>query len=168
MNEAQRTAQNLARLELVDSSIRTQVRHVLGTLEYYGFKPLISSEVFRTPAEQLRLYRLGRSKVKWGFHCATTPDGKPGSLAADIIDAYKGWDASYKFWLTLGYAAKAQGLNWGGYFGLNSRQHGLLASYLPGIKTGVFPDANNIRFGWDVAHIETARVTIAEAKAGKR
>lgn len=166
MTEEQRNKLNAERLLKVDTSIRKQVRAVLATLEHYGHRPLIAAEVWRDPALQLSMYRRGVSKLKWGFHCATT-NGKPASLAADIVDAEKAWNATKDFWVTLGYAARAQGLGWGGYWGLSKSLRSALDVAMDGIKSGCKP-AESIKLGWDVAHVETARVTVAEARAGKR
>lgn len=163
MQEATRQALNSQRLLLIDASIRAKVAAVIKDLEGHGLKPLIATGVWRNPAEQMNLYKQGRSKVKWGFHCACTKDGKPGSLAADIVDAELSWNASSKFWLMLGSSAMAHGLEWGGLWGLpTSLQIGLIQT----IKNKQW--THPVKFGWDVAHIETKAVTIGEAKAGKR
>ncbi len=163
MTEERRKALNLQRLPLIDVSIRANVVAVLRDLETHGLKPLIHADVWRSPAKQEELQRAGTSKVKWGFHCATRPDGSPGSLAADIIDANKAWEATIEFWLKLGASALAQKLGWGGLWGLPvNLKDGLLEV----IRRKAWNEKPKL--GWDVAHIETARVTIAEARAGKR
>lgn len=148
---------------MIDRSIRDKVAAVIKDLEGHGLEPLIAASVFRKPEEQLKLYNAGRSQVKWGFHCAMTKDGKPGSLAADIVDAKLGWNAPGKFWLMLGSSAMAHGLGWGGLWGLpDTLRKGIL-------KIIEDKDWNRpVKFGWDVAHIETTAVTVAQAKAGKR
>lgn len=166
MTEEQRKKLNGERLLKVDTSIRSKVASVLATLEHYGHRPLIAAEVWRDPALQLSMYRRGVSKVRWGFHCATR-DGKPASLAADIIDAEKGWSATPAFWLTLGYAANAQRLGWGGYWGLPASMRRALEET---VRSPIDPTekGERVKFGWDVSHVETSAVTIAEARAGKR
>lgn len=166
MNEVDRQIANVSRLRKIDETIRPQVESILNTLEFYGFRPKIAREVWRNPAEQLEMYRRGVSRARWGFHCATR-NGQPASLAADIVDADKDWDAPLRFWVVLGYAARAQGLGWGGYWGLNKALRAGLDRALDGVKTGA-PIPRGLKIGWDAAHVETARVTIAEAKAGKR
>jgi hypothetical protein len=163
MNEEQRKKQNRSMLLRVDRSIRGAVAAVLADLEAQGQRPVIHTEVWRSPKEQEEKFRKGLSKLRWGFHCATTPAGKPGSLAADIVDANKAWNASRQFWLRLGASAQAHGLGWGGNFGLPANMKTGLRAALKQ-KNWRTP----IKLGWDVAHVETARVTVAEAKAGKR
>lgn len=164
MTEAERTKQNTERLLLLDDTIRIPVANVLQELEIRGFKPKIDKDVHRTPARQLELFKQGRTKVRWGFHNATTKDGKPGSLAADIVDASLAWNAPRSFWLALGAAAKKYGLNWGGYFGLSIAQKAAVDKALD-VVGGI---NGKLQLGWDVAHVETTRVSIAEAKAGRR
>lgn len=163
MDESKRVSYNNERLLLIDKSVRAKIAAVIKDMEGHGLKPLIAKEVWRNPKEQLALYKAGRSKVSWGFHCACTPDGKPASLAADIIDADLAWNASRKFWLMLGSSAMAHGLGWGGMWGLpKSLKTGLLKV----IECKDWDCA--VKFGWDVAHIETTNVTVKEARAGKR
>lgn len=163
MDEQTRLKLNRERLELLHPTIRTKVKAVLMDMQGHQLRPVLASSTFRSPAEQLKLYNTGRSKVKWGFHCAVSPTGKPESLAADIIDADLGWNASQRFWLMLGSSAMAHGMTWGGLWGLpDSIERGLLKA----ISDKVWDKP--VKLGWDVAHIETKRVTIAEAKAGKR
>ncbi len=163
MMEQERVRLNAERLLLLDACLHRQVAAVLSDLEAQGLRPLIAKDVFRTPARQLELYRQGRSKVRWGFHNATTRDGQPGALAADIVDADLAWNARRDFWLRLGEAALRRGLNWGGMFGLSAAQKTALRIALEARNYSV-----KLALGWDVAHIQIAGITIAEARAGKR
>jgi hypothetical protein len=163
MNEERRKQQNNDMLLKIDKTIRPAVKAVLADLEKQGQRPLIDRGVWRSPAEQLEKFKHGFSKVKWGYHCATTKDGKPDSLAADIVDANKMWDASREFWLRLGASALKHDLGWGGYFGLPKAMKESLRAE---VRHKNFNSP--AKLGWDAAHVETSRVTIAEAKAGKR
>jgi hypothetical protein len=147
----------------IDKTIRPAVDAVVRDLERQGQRPLIDAGVWRSPADQLDKFKHGFSKVKWGYHCATTKDGKPDSLAADIVDANRMWNASREFWLRLGASALEHKLGWGGYFGLPKAMKESLRAEL---ERRHFDSP--AKLGWDVAHVETTRVTIAEAKAGKR
>ena len=163
MNEARRKQQNKDMLLRIDKTIRPAVAAVIADLERQGQRPLIDRGVWRSPAEQLEKFKHGFSKVKWGYRCATTKDGKPDSLAADIVDANKMWNASREFWLRLGASALKHKLGWGGYFGLPKAMKESLGAELARKKFD-----SPAKLGWDVAHVETTRVTIAEAKSGKR
>jgi hypothetical protein len=163
MNERARKDQNRQMLRKVDRSIRRAVAAVVADLESHGQRPLIDRAVWRSPEEQKELFDRGLSQVEWGFHCATTPQGRPGSLAADIVDANRFWGASRQFWLRLGSSALEHDLGWGGFWGLpqNLRR---------GLRTALENNRwrTRVRLGWDVAHVETTRVTIAQARAGRR
>lgn len=162
MNEAARKKANQERLRLIDETIRPNVRAVLRDLERQGLRPAIDADVWRSPEKQLELHKKGVTKVKWGFHCATR-DGKPGSLAADIVDAERAWNVDTEWWLRLGGSAVRRGLGWGGFFGVPAHLRRSLESAL---KRRDWDTA--LKIGWDPAHVETTRVTIAEARRGKR
>lgn len=169
MTETQREKRNAERLLLIDVTIRDKVRAVLSSMEHYGHRPLIAAEVWRDPALQLSMYKRGVSKLKWGFHCSTR-NGKPASLAADIVDAAKAWNASREFWLCLVYASMAQGLGSGAFWGLPAPQRERLRRLAVEVTRDgrKLKTTDKVEFGWDRAHSETKRVTVAEAKAGKR
>jgi hypothetical protein len=163
VTEQQRKAANAERLKLIDPSIRPKVAAVIRDLERQSLKPLIDKHVFRTPAEQAELVRQGFSQVRWGFHNAQRPNGKPGSLAADIVDARLFWDVKKKFWLQVGASALKHGLEWGGMFDVPRNLRPTLRQRL--LAGDLDP---RLKIGWDPAHVQTARVSIAEAKQGKR
>jgi len=163
LTEAQRKKANAERLEKVDPSIRERVSMCLEYLESQGHRPVIDGDVWRSPETQLRKFRQGVSKAKWGFHCATTKDGKPGSLAADIVDADRLWTAGEDYWLDVGRAALKAGLGWGGFFGLKDAEKERLRKILDGET-----DPAKVTRGWDPAHVQVAGLEISEAKAGKR
>lgn len=167
MDDQKRRETNQIRLALIDVSIRARVAAVLGRLESRGLDPLIATDVWRSPAVQLQKFRQGVSKLRWGFHCATTKEGKPGSLAADIVDANLNWNAPASFWLAVGAAAAEFGLSWGGFFGLAREQREHLTAILENFRTSGTIGAKPI-FGWDVAHVETAFVSVANAQSGYR
>lgn len=160
---ATRTEKNQERLKLIDPSIRGAVSNVLRGMEVDSHEPVIASDVWRSPARQLELYNLGRSQLKWGFHNATRPDGSPGSLAADIVCFHDGWNVTLNWWLHLGYHAWQNGLDWGGYFGLEDPMRDTLRTALERMNFTA-----PIKLGWDPAHIQTPFVTVAEAREGKR
>lgn len=157
MTETRRAKLNYDRLQWLHSSIRNKVHAVLTDLEGHGLKPLIASSTYRTPAQQRKLKRQGRSKLSWGFHCATK-NGKPCALAADIVDANKGWGASFKFWMMLGSSATAHGMEWGGFWGLpKALRHELKRAWL-------YKRWERRKIGWDPAHIQTKNWTVREAR----
>jgi len=103
----------MADLSTLHKTLRRKVIAVLADMKGHGFAPKVFS-TWRSPDEQLVLYNAGRSRVKFSFHNAVRADWTPCALAADIADAKLAWGASLVFWQTLGKAAKAHGLTWGG------------------------------------------------------
>ena len=105
-------AKKLASLE---PGFRRKIEAVLQTLRSEGFRPTI---VFgwRSVAVQQQLVRQGRSKVRFSFHNAQTPQGRPNAWAVDIVDERWSWNDPdcHVFFRALGKAGKAQGLVWGG------------------------------------------------------
>jgi len=93
--------------------LRRKVKAIVKDLAGHGFAAKVYS-TWRSQADQAVLYREGRTQVWFSFHNATRPDGSPCALAADIADAKLAWGATPAFWKTLGKAAKAHGLTWGG------------------------------------------------------
>lgn len=166
MTDEKRKATNAERLLLVDTTIRKQVAAVLATMEHYGHKPLIAKEVWRDPALQLSMFRRGVSKLRWGMHCFTR-NGKPASLAADIIDATKAWNASREFWLCLLYASMGQGLESGTLWGLAAGQKERLKALAARVtrEKRRLQGTERVELGWDPAHIQTGALTVAQAKA---
>lgn len=164
MDEATRKRTNTERLLLIDQSIRRQIGEVIAKLEMQGERPLIAKDVYRRPERQLELLKRGVTKLAWGYHNATGPNGEAQSLAADIVDAELAWNAPRTFWLKLGRAALGSDLGWGGYFGLSAGQQSILGSAIENPATRL----QKFALGWDPAHVETRRVKVSEAQAGER
>ena len=104
------------KLASLDAGMRRKVKRVLAALKEKGFKPKIFY-AWRSVAVQRELFDKGNSKVRFSFHNAQTPAGKPKAYAADIIDTRWAWtdDAEENgFWGALGEAAKSEELYWGG------------------------------------------------------
>lgn len=104
------------KLKSLNPEFKSKVVVLLAKLKESGFVPSIFYG-WRSVAVQSALYSSGRSQVKFSFHNAQREDGTPNSYAADIIDSRFGWTCQAEtsgFWSTLGSAAKAHGLIWGG------------------------------------------------------
>jgi hypothetical protein len=157
---------NEKRLAKIHKPLQPKFRAVLTDLEAHGYKPQIDAAVWRSKAEQAALVAKGNSKVYFSYHNASTPQGKPDSLAADITDARWGWKSNAStrgYWLRLANSGRVHGLHSGAYFGLSTANKTKLKSSLI---------ARNFLYsgpiGWDPAHLEAAGVSLNEAKAGKR
>jgi hypothetical protein len=161
--EETRRQQNAQRLQKISPTIRPAVALVIADMEADGHRPLIHENVHRTIAEQLQMVRRGVSKTRYSYHNATTPDGRPDSLAADIVDADQLWNVERRFWMDLCRHALARGLRSGYFFGLTLKEKQALLGACERRDYGA-----KLRTGWDAAHVQTARVTIEQARQGLR
>jgi len=134
--------QKLASLE---PEFRSHVLQLLEYLKQKGWQPRVIFG-WRSPATQLRLKKLGRSQVIFGYHNVVGSDGQPAALAADIVDARYGWGGkevasdpktqrAAAFFQDMGAWVKAKGLHWGGNFS----------------QTNVW---KHWGMGWDPAHVQ--------------
>jgi hypothetical protein len=163
--EARRLNQNAVNLAKMSPVMRPKIRAVLTDMESNGYKPLIDNAVFRSPAEQMKLYKAGYSKVTFSYHCATTKNGKADSLAADIIDQRFGWlgVAPRSYWFLLARSGWVHNLYSGSHFGLTKAQRKAFDLALDLRDMGYSGP-----LGWDRSHLEPRGVTLAQVKAGKR
>jgi hypothetical protein len=164
MTAQERHALNHTRLQLINPRLRIKVAAVLSDLEGHGDCPLIALNVWRSKAQQLQLYRAGKSKVTFSYHNCSTPAGAPDSLAADITDARWGWDSTLGFWLRLAASAQAHRMESGIYWGLKAAQRAAISN---AISTRNWTPGNISR-GWDPAHIQVAGISLLRARLGAR
>ena len=109
MKDQARNERNEEMLDQLHKPIRGKFARVLAYLEGAGFKPRIQ-EAWRSPENQMKAFKSGRSKVTWGYHCAVTANGDPDALAADILDDEQPFRPSSKYVEALRSGAKGQGL----------------------------------------------------------
>lgn len=170
---------NTTRLLSVDDCIKEQMQALLNGMHKLGQPAVIHKDVWRSPELQELKFKQGVSKARWGYHCATR-NGKPASLACDIVHAEYLWfeknhavsKIDEYYWLCLGHCAREVGLDWGGVWFrdwpnqsaldkikfIESRADSLDVS---GLET-------TRHFGWDVAHVEVKGVSSEEARLGWR
>ena len=103
------------KLQSLESGFAAKVSKVIDALAAAGFQPHIIYG-WRSVAVQQHLVASGRSKVRFSFHNAQTPQGVPSAWAADIVDKRWLWNEPdcMKFFNALGEAANSEGLVWGG------------------------------------------------------
>jgi len=156
---------NKVRLAKMNPYMQRKVGAIVADLEGHGYYPVVDAGVYRTPAEQLAKYSAGYSKVKWSFHNASTPAGKPDSLAADVFEQRYGWSsaAPRAYTLKLLSSAQSHGVTTGAFWGLTTAQR-------KSLQTAVSKKDWDklVAIGWDDYHIEPATVTVAQARNGKR
>jgi len=165
-SEQIRKRDNATRLEKINPALRPKVGAILADLEEHKYQPLIDSGVWRSPSQQAAKVAAGVSKTQFSFHTATTKDGKPDALAADITNKPWGWKSTKEnrvFWLKLASSAQAHGMTTGIYWGLSQANRDKLRAAIK---------ARNWNYtgplGWDTAHAEVVGISIMQAKVGKR
>jgi hypothetical protein len=108
-------------LDGVAPALRRQIEAVLADVP-----DAVIAESLRTRArcEWLygfgRMYDDGRGLVT---HATYYSGWHPMGLAVDCVHRVHGWDASPTFWQTLGDAAQAHGLTWGGRWKMRDLPH---------------------------------------------
>ena len=162
MKEADRLARNTQRLTEVYGPQAAATRRVLDRLEDQGFRPRIQ-EAWRSPADQLKAFRRGTSGVKFGFHNVTGAGGRKESLACDVLDDDHPLGPPTRYLLALAVAARAEGLETGIAWKLSSP----LAA---GVEAAIAAKdiERRVKVGFDPTHLQCARLTIAQARAGRR
>ncbi|MBN2388037.1 MAG: C39 family peptidase [Anaerolineales bacterium] len=162
MLERERKARNGAKLQEMHPDFRARVEAVLVEMESYRYRPRIQ-EAWRSPEEQAEAFRRGRSKIEYGYHNVTAPDGTKEALAADIIDDNRPLGPKLHFILHLTAAAEKNGLTSGVYFDLAPEKALRLKEALAAENWNAA-----VHIGWDPCHVQTTAVTIEEAREGKR
>src|SRR5258708_7814342 len=106
MLEADRLARNASRLEELHPSFAARIVAIIAELETSVLRPRIQ-EAWRSPADQLKAFEHRTSKLKFGFHNLTTADGRPNSLAVDLLDDDHPTQVGTPYLLQLAAAAEA-------------------------------------------------------------
>ncbi|MEZ0395570.1 MAG: C39 family peptidase [Anaerolineales bacterium] len=162
MLESERKARNAAKLQELHPVFRQKIEAVLAEMESYQLRPRIQ-EAWRSPEDQLRAFREGRSRLEYSFHNVTAPDGTKEALAADIIDDNRPLGPKLPYILHLAAAAENQGLTTGIYFDLPPDK-------IANIKRALAAKDWNapVHIGWDPLHVQVADLTIEAVRAGAR
>ena len=162
MLEWKRQVRNGERLRECHPVLRAALKRVLHELERDGYRPRIQ-DAYRSPALQAEAYRTGHSLVRWGFHNATSAEGRPEALAADVLDDEAPLAPSRRYLLALAIAADGHGLQTGITWGLPE----MLRRQTEAAIAARTPDAV-VRSGGDPCHVEVKGLTLADAQAGLR
>ena len=169
MQEEARKQRNTQRMKECFPAFAARLVNVIKDMETAGFRPRIQ-DAHRSIADQLKAFESGNSTVTFGFHNVTGKDGRPESLAVDLIDDDHPLSSGRKYVITLAAIAQRHGLHSGIFFFSGklpaARRTALKADLQKAIDAGnVDP---KVKIGFDPTHIEATGVTIAAAKAGKR
>lgn len=161
MREASRVGVNRTRLQECHPAFRQRLALLLAILQADGYRPRLQ-QCWRSPEDQLAAFTSGHSKLQWGFHNATTPDGKPDALAADVLDDDHPLEPPKAYLLALARAARKVGLTTGITWGLPQNIRTALDA---AIEQGTPWEGKT---GWDPCHVETTGVSVQEARNGQR
>jgi hypothetical protein len=162
MKEADRKARNTQRLQELNPVFSARVAAIIATLEGSGLRPRIQAG-YRSPEDQLDAFQRGVSKLKFGFHNFKTADGRPDSLAVDLLDDDHPAAEGAPYLLQLAAAAEANRCSTGIRWGVPVALAGAIDRAIAG------RDWNTpVKTGWDPAHVQPSDITLADAKAGKR
>ncbi|WP_395089756.1 hypothetical protein [Armatimonas sp.] len=162
MTDEQRTERNAQKLKECNPIFRSKVKAILTDLEGHGWRPRIQ-EAWRSPTRQKQLLADGFTKVGWGMHNATTEDGRPDSLAVDILDDDQPNKESTRFLLMLAASAKAHGCITGIDWGLAQEDRDTIRS---AIASRDFEA--KVEVGWDPCHFQIEGISVQEARNGAR
>src|SRR5690349_3402199 len=119
MKEQARIERNKQRLGECFPAFAKRVAGVIKDMEKLGFRPRIQ-DAHRTIKDQLKAFNNGFSDVKFGFHNVTGKNGKPESLAVDLIDDDHPLTSPRKYVISLANVAQKNGLNSGIFFRLKT------------------------------------------------
>ncbi|MCX7067988.1 MAG: hypothetical protein NTW85_09900 [Methylococcales bacterium] len=163
MNEVDRKKRNDERLLELYPTFRVRIQQVIIELEDKGIRPRIQ-DAWRSIADQKKAFDEGHTKVLFGFHNATAPNGKdPEALAVDMLDDDSPLSLSKSYLLQLAAAAEAAGLVTGIRWGVPAKLIGAIDAAIASKNW----DAK-VKIGWDPSHIQPTDITIAQVKANKR
>ena len=171
MTEEARKKRNTSALAECNPWVGERMARVLDRMEGRGFRPRIQCAA-RSGAAQLLARTLGKSGVTWSLHQARTTEGKPDSLACDVIDDNEPLRPSGRYVLALAVESRAEGLEtgirWGHETAGKERVEAAIERFrLTGdVGFALAPDGK----GWDPCHVQVPRavLSVADAKGGKR
>lgn len=162
MTEQQRKARNASRLAELYPTFSKRIAAVIADLEAQGLRPRIQ-DAWRSPADQLKAFNTGHSKLKYGFHNVTGAGGKKESLAVDMLDDDHPLGPGSAYLLHLAAAAQKQGLTTGIRWGVPTKMAAAIDAAIAAKKWNA-----PVKVGWDPTHVQPTGMTAADAKAGKR
>ncbi|MFA5924573.1 MAG: hypothetical protein WC856_25345 [Methylococcaceae bacterium] len=162
MKETDRKNRNETRLLELYPTFRVRIKQVIVALEAKGIRPRIQ-DAWRSPVDQKKAYVSGHSKLLFGFHNVTASSGIPEALAVDLLDDDSPLSPSKNYLLQLAAAAETAGLITGIRWGVPKKLIGAIDAAIASRDW----DAN-VKVGWDPTHVQSADITVAQAKAGTR
>src|SRR6185295_9972499 len=115
MNEEARKNRNKTRLNTLFPTFAKRVGRLIAALEADGLRPRIQ-DAWRSPEDQRKAFESGHSKLLFGFHNVTGPQGQQEGLAVDLLDDDHPLNPGRPYLLKLAAAAEQQqlvtGIRW--------------------------------------------------------
>lgn len=162
MEETKRKERNAQMVLKLEAGFRIIIEQIIVEMEGRGFRPRIQ-EADRSPADQLQAFKTGHSKLKFGFHNITGPNGEPRSMAVDLIDDDYPLASRPSYLLNLAQVARKHGVQTGILWGLNPIMQMAVNN---AIDKSEFD--SKVKIGWDPTHIEPIGITPEQAQAKQK
>lgn len=158
-HEAERRANNQFMMSECEPSFAADVGKVLRELEVQGFRPWIR-ESWRSPQDQERAFRSGRSEIRMGFHNVTGRKGEHRSFAVDMVERIDQTSTRPEYAVALSRLATANGLQTGMLWGLMDFERPAVER---AIQNRSQPVDRYLKLGWDPSHLEPLNLSLADA-----
>lgn len=159
--ESERRANNQLRLSECEPGFAADVGHVLRGLELLGLRPWIR-ESWRSPQDQDRAFRSGRSEIRLGFHNVTGRNGEHRSFAVDIVEGIDQTTTKPGYAVALARLAGSHRLKTGVLWGLMDFERPAVER---AIQNPRLPVDRYLKLGWDPCHLEPLNLSLADALA---
>jgi len=161
VRESERLANNQLMLSECEPGFAANVGQVLRGLESRGVRPWIR-ESWRSPQDQERAFRSGRSEIRLGFHNVTGRNGEHRSFAVDIVERIDQTSTKPEYAVALSRLASANGLQTGILWGLMDFERPAVER---AIQNRSLPVDRYLKLGWDPCHLEPLNLSLADALA---
>lgn len=162
MQESARKRRNQDRLAELFPTFRGRVRALIQELEKQGLRPRIQ-QAWRSPEEQRAAFESGHSKLLFGYHNVTGPEGAPEALAVDLLDDDHPLNPPRDYLLRLAAAAETRRLRTGVRWGLPQSLRDAIDQAIAAADWRA-----PVKLGWDPCHVEPTDVTVTQARRGAR
>lgn len=162
MTDHERQHYNTVCLQELFPTFRDRVLGIIDFLEDQGLRPRIR-EAWRSREEQMRRFKAGDSRIKFGLHNLTGKNGTKEALAAHLLDDDAPDAPSSRFLLMLAAAARRNGCRTGI---LTDLPEDAQAEIVAALDRSNF-DAP-VRVGRAPSYIAPLGITVPEARHGKR
>lgn len=163
MDDTARHERNKGKLGELHPWMRDRVMGLLVDLEHNNWKPRIQ-EAYRSPEDQLKAFNSGHSKLKYGYHNCTGPNGEKEAFAVDIYREDSSILIAEKdFCIALAHYAMKQGLITGISWGLPQAMYN---ATMAAVKAN---DGNApVKISWDPCHVQPVSDWLPKLASGWR